>query len=361
MMAECFRLAEKGAGNVSPNPLVGAVLARGDRILAQGYHRKFGGPHAEVDCLRSFGGNRRGATLYVNLEPCSYYGKTPPCTDLIIRSGVRNVVVGMKDPNPLVAGRGIRKLRRAGIAVRVGVLGREARELNRKFVKHITTGMPYVHVKIAQTMDGKIAPIGRRNHWITDKVARTHVHRWRAEYDAVLVGCGTVLADNPSVTVRLVKGRNPDVVVLDGRLRAPISARLFSHLRGRRVILCVDRNVASRYRPKVRKLQAKGVTLLQVSGRNGVLPLHRVLRGLSWLNIGSVLVEGGAQVFQQFVQLRLFDELSVFAAPSIMGDGIPAFRPWNQAQPTSRGSFGLQGLTARQIGGNVLLHAYKGR
>ena len=192
-MSECLLLAELGKGQVSPNPLVGAVLVRDGRVVARGYHQRCGGPHAEMNCLAHYTGDVRSATMYVSLEPCSHHGKTPPCADMLSGSGLRHVVVGMKDPNPLVSGRGIERLRNAGVEVTVGVLEREARELNRVFVTHIRAKRPYVHVKIAQSMDGFIASPNARRRWISSAASRALVHRWRAEYDAVLVGAGTVI------------------------------------------------------------------------------------------------------------------------------------------------------------------------
>ena len=227
-MQECLRLAERGRGSVSPNPMVGAVLVRKGRVLGRGYHARFGGPHAEVNCLGSVRGSTADSTLYVNLEPCAYYGKTPPCVDAVIAAGVREVFTAMKDPNPRVAGRGIRKLRSAGITVHVGLLGDEAKRLNRAFIRHTTVRRPFVHLKIAQSLDGMIAGPRRDNRWITSSASRALVHRMRSEHDAVLVGAGTIRADNPLLTVRSARGRNPHVVILDGRLNVSPKARIFT-------------------------------------------------------------------------------------------------------------------------------------
>jgi diaminohydroxyphosphoribosylaminopyrimidine deaminase/5-amino-6-(5-phosphoribosylamino)uracil reductase len=323
-MTECLRLAEKGRGFVSPNPMVGAVLVKQGRIVARGFHRRFGGPHAEVECIRSYDGTLRGATLYVNLEPCSHHGKTPPCTDLIINSGIRKVVVGMKDPNPLVAGNGLRRLRRAGVRVISGVLEQEARELNRVFVTHITRRRPFVHVKVAQSLDGKIALERGSPVWITGKEARKLVHQWRAEHDAILVGANTIRVDDPFLTVRLARGRNPAAVILDGDLSISLRARVLKTARQRNVIIIANEKVVRRRIRKMKELTSQGVLVLPLLSKSNHLSLNIILRKLYRLNIGSLLVEGGSNVFTQFLEGDNIDLLSVFLAPAFMGKGVPA-------------------------------------
>ena len=253
-MEVCLHLAEKGRGLVSPNPLVGAVLVRANRIVAQGYHRRFGGPHAEVECLRRYSGHPGSTTLYVNLEPCTYFGKTPPCTDLIIRSGIKTVVVGMKDPNPRVNGSGIRRLRTSGITVVPGILEGNARALNRAFITYVTKARPLVHVKIAQSLDGKIAQRLNSSTRVTGREAERLVHRMRSEHDAILVGAGTVRVDNPLLNVRLVKGIDPAAVVIDGRLSVGVERRLWRTARHRRVLLLTSPRSIRNHANKVKEL-----------------------------------------------------------------------------------------------------------
>jgi len=324
LMRECMKLALRGKGHVSPNPLVGAILVRGDRIIARGWHRRFGGPHAEVDCIRKARGNLAGTRLFVNLEPCAHYGKTAPCTDLIIDAGIRSVVIAMRDPNPLVSGRGIRALRRSGIRVTCGVLESEAYQLNRVFLKHITRGIPYVHVKIAQTIDGFIAG-GRAPRYLTSAPSLRLVHKWRAEHDAVLVGAGTVHADNPHLTVRHYRGHDPHVVVIDGRLSIPEHANVLRRDRGRGVFLCVSGDSAARVPGKVKRLEERGIVVLRFPAPGGIINLRDVLASLYRFSIGSVLVEGGSSIFTQCIDKGLADELSIFIAPSMLGSGVPAF------------------------------------
>ena len=322
-MRECFRLAAKGKGYVSPNPLVGAVLVRKGVIVARGYHKRFGDAHAEVECLRAYSGSLAHTTLYVNLEPCSHDGKTPPCADLIIQRGIKKVVVAMKDPNPHVAGKGIAKLRRAGVEVVTGVLKAEALRLNRWFVTNITARRPYVHLKIAQTRDGFI---GRNNaplQYITSLPSRKLVHRWRSEYDAVLVGAGTIRADNPLLNVRLAKGRDPAVVVLDGRLSVSGEERVFASAKTRAVLLCTSIQAERKHRNKISTLRSRGVSVLSFASRAGELNLRQVLRELYKRKIGSLLVEAGSTTVMQFLDKRLADELSIFISPKVYGEGVP--------------------------------------
>ncbi len=326
-MRTCLTLASRGKGYVSPNPLVGAVLVTKGKIVAEGYHRKFGGPHAEVECLRSFRGDTSEATLYVNLEPCTHYGKTPPCVDLILQRGIRRVVVGMKDPNPLVAGKGIRRLRRAGVKVRVGALRHEAEELNRFFVKHITTGMPYVHVKIAQTQDGYIGRVGGTAGYITSQQSLKMVHRWRAEYDAILVGANTVKADNPRLDVRLVPGRDPAVIIVDGRFSLAGTERVLRSASRRPVYVCTTEKSLAKESAKAAALRSLGIRILTFKTSSQRLDLRRVLTSLYREGIGSILVEGGSDIFSQCIEKNLVDELTLFTAPKKFLVGLPALTP----------------------------------
>ena len=349
-MRESMKLALRGKGRVSPNPLVGAVLVRGNRIIARGWHRRFGGPHAEIDCLRKARGNLAGTRLYINLEPCAHYGKTPPCTQSIVASGISSVVIAMKDPNPLVSGRGTSALRRAGIRVSCGVLEAEARELNKVFIKHVTRRIPYVHVKIAQSIDGFMGG-ERAPRYLSSAPSLRLVHRWRAENDAVLVGAGTILADNPHLTVRHFRGHDPHVVIIDGRLSIPEHANALRRDRGRGVFICVSEQSAARARSKVERLESRGIVVLRFPAHGGVLDLRDILASLYRFSIGSVLVEGGGSVLSQFLEQRLADELSVFVAPLMLGGGVPAFgaRSWRNP-PFERST----GFRMRRVGKDLL-------
>ncbi len=356
-MMECFRLARMGEGYVSPNPMVGSVLVKRGRIVARGLHRRFGGPHAEVECLRRYKGSLAGATLYVNLEPCCYYGKTPPCTELLINSGVREVVVAMRDPNPLVSGKGIRKLRRAGVRVIEGILEDEAQHLNRKFAKHITTGLPYVHVKIAQTLDGKIGVARGKTRSISSEASRRLVHEWRKEYDAIVVGAGTIRADDPLLTVRKAKGRNPDVVLLDGKLSISPNARVLKQKRGRRVFICCDAKTVKRRGSTRGKMAERGIEVLSFRSTKGIIPLKLVLKELYRRRICSIMVEGGKDVFTQFIREGMVDLLSVFISPTVMGEGVAAFNKLKHSE-VAKVALRSRRAIVRTVGKDILLQTY---
>jgi diaminohydroxyphosphoribosylaminopyrimidine deaminase/5-amino-6-(5-phosphoribosylamino)uracil reductase len=313
-MRMALRLARKGAGRTSPNPMVGAVVVRGGKIVGAGYHRKAGGDHGEVVALKRAGADARGATLYLNLEPCSHYGRTPPCTLAIIQAGVKRIVAGMADPNPLVSGSGIRKLRQAGIEVRVGVLEEECRRLNEAFSKYITRRLPFVILKIAASLDGKIATSSGDSRWITGPAARRRVHEMRNRVDAVMVGIGTVLADNPRLTCRIPGGRDPRRIILDSRLRIPLTARVL-HERGKTVIVAGSRAATK----KLRALEKLGAEVWRFPLRNGGVPLQSVLKKMAERGMASVMIEGGAATAARALAEKAVDKICFFYAPKIVG------------------------------------------
>ena len=317
-MREALRLAKKGAGRTSPNPAVGAVVVRGGRALGRGWHRRAGGPHAEIYALRNAGSRARGATLYLTLEPCAHHGRTGPCVEAVLAAKCSRVVIGTIDPNPRVRGRGLARLRRAGVQVDVGVLADECRELNEDFEKFITTGAPFVVLKLALTLDGRIATRTGDSRWVTSAPARRRVHELRDRLDAVLVGSGTVLADDPRLTCRIPGGRNPLRVVLDGRLRVPLGARVFDRDARTRVY------ARSAKGAKAARLRARGVEVRSGGGsRAGAL--RRVLRDLARDGVKSVLIEGGALLAARALRDRVVDRLLLFVAPKLIGaDGVPA-------------------------------------
>jgi diaminohydroxyphosphoribosylaminopyrimidine deaminase/5-amino-6-(5-phosphoribosylamino)uracil reductase len=313
-MRMALGLALKGAGRTSPNPMVGAVLVRSGKIIATGYHRRAGTDHAEIVALKRAGARAKGATLYLNLEPCNHFGRTPPCADAVIRAGVKRVVVGLADPNPVVAGRGIRKLRQAGIQVEVGLLSEECRRLNEAFCKYITRRLPFVILKLAASLDGKIATSTGDSRWITDEAARRHVHGLRNQVDAVLVGAGTVIADDPQLTCRIPGGRNPLRVVVDGHLRIPTTTRLLREP-GRTVVVTGPR-APSR---KVRTIERCGAEVWRFPLRDGGVPFASLLRELGKRGIVSVMIEGGATTAARALREKVVDKLCFFYAPKIIG------------------------------------------
>ncbi|MDE3058722.1 MAG: bifunctional diaminohydroxyphosphoribosylaminopyrimidine deaminase/5-amino-6-(5-phosphoribosylamino)uracil reductase RibD [Bacteroidota bacterium] len=321
-MRRCIGLATKGSGNVSPNPLVGAVIVRNGKLLGKGFHRKFGGAHAEINAIRDALRKHRSleaATLYVNLEPCSHFGKTPPCTDAIIAHRFKRIVVAMEDPNPIVSGNGVRKLRAAGIEVAENVLQKDAERLNEAFVKFITRGLPFVTLKVAQTSDGFIARSDGRSRWITGRASPAVAHRLRSQYDAVLIGAGTAIADNPHLTVRHVAGRNPFRILVDGRLRTPLQAHLFTD-RHRSLTIVYTTN-----QRKARQLQKKGIVVKVFRSKNATISLPKIMRDLASRNVASIMVEGGQQIYEQFLRRQLADKVMLFRSTKRFGKGIPAF------------------------------------
>ncbi|MDR2484764.1 MAG: bifunctional diaminohydroxyphosphoribosylaminopyrimidine deaminase/5-amino-6-(5-phosphoribosylamino)uracil reductase RibD [Treponema sp.] len=327
-MFRAMSLARRGAGKTSPNPLAGSVVAKNTRIIGEGWHRRYGGKHAEPDALDAVlaaGESPAGADLYCTLEPCCFTAPDkhqPPCTDRIIKSRIRRVLIANRDPNPRVNGGGIRMLEQAGIAVQSGLLAAQGEKLNEGFFTFQRLGRPFIRLKIAQSLDGRIAAAGGDSRWITGEAARRLVHRLRSGHDAVLIGRGTALADDPELTVRLVRGANPLRVVLDSRLSLPDSARLLGLSdREKTLIFCA----AGADPRRIAILQNRGIRVIPIDAGEGIgLSLQRVLDVLADLGVRSVLVEGGAEIFTGFLKQGLWDRLAVFIAPLVLGQGISA-------------------------------------
>lgn len=313
--------ARRGLGRTSPNPPVGAVIAAKGAVVGRGYHRRAGQPHAEIEALRTAGSQARGGTLYVTLEPCAHHGRTPPCTDAIIAAGLRRVVFGSRDPNPSVCGDGMGKLRQAGLQVSNGIEQAACDELIAAFRKHVTTGMPLVTLKLAASLDGRIATVTGESRWITGEDSRRFAHRLRAEHDAVLVGAETVRRDDPALTCRLRGGHNPLRVVLDGRLRIPLTARVLSGTDAAATLVVTRRQPPA---SKLRRIENLGVPVLRLPDRAGRISMAQLLRALGRRGIMSVLIEGGATVAAAAIAARVVDRVLIFYAPKLIGgDGRP--------------------------------------
>jgi diaminohydroxyphosphoribosylaminopyrimidine deaminase/5-amino-6-(5-phosphoribosylamino)uracil reductase len=317
-MKRALQLARRGMGKVSPNPMVGAVIVRSDKIIAEGYHRRFGGDHAERDALKRASENVRGATIYVNLEPCSHWGKTPPCVDALIEQGIKRVVIGTLDPHPEVNGKGVKILRDHGIEVVKGVLDEEALALNEVYFHYIRTGRPFITIKYAQSLDGRIATARGDSRWISSEASRRFAHRLRAQHDAVMVGIGTVLADDPLLTVRSVRGRNPLRIVLDSRLRIPGKAQV---LQGEAKTLIVTTEAHAE--KKVSTIQKGGKEILVVQrDTQGRVDVKTLMQVLAERGISSILVEGGGALITSLLKGGLVKRMVVITAPLIVGKGI---------------------------------------
>ena len=350
-MRMALDLAARAGGGTLPNPRVGAVVVRSGRVVGRAFHSKAGRPHAEALALAKAGAAAEGGTLYVSLEPCSHTGRTPPCVKAILESGVRRVVSAMVDPDPRVRGRGLRALRRRGVRTAVGVLEKEARALNRVFVTRVGKGRPFVTLKLAQSLDGRIAAAGGRSRWITGPAARRRVHRLRAENDAVLVGINTVLADDPRLTARRGgSGRQPVRVILDSSLRTPPGARLF---RSAAPVWIAAGSRASK--KKERRLREAGAEILRFPSRNGRVPFRALMKELARREISRLLIEGGAEVAASALRSAAVDRMVWMIAPKIIGAGGSVPSVGGQAASSPAGIARLEQVRSRRLGKDWVL------
>ncbi len=352
-----IRLAKRGKGKTSPNPMVGAILVKEGRVVGEGYHRRAGEAHAEIIAIQKAGPEAKGSTLYINLEPCVHYGKTPPCTPSIIESGVRRVVVGMEDPNPLVKGKGLEDLRRAGIEVLSGVIEQECRRLNEAFCKYITKREPFVILKSASTLNGKIATRTGESKWITGEASRHYVQKLRSEVDGIVVGIDTIIKDDPLLTVRIKSGGNPYRIVLDSNLRIPEAARVIETSPSRTIVVTTPLSD----RDKIERLKKRGVQILTTKPKDGRVDLREFLSKLGQLDIISILVEGGSEVNGSFLDEGLIDKILLFFAPKIIGDpeakGIFSGRRVSALSE----AVSLRDIKMLRIGEDILIEAYISR
>ncbi len=356
-MRMALELAGQARGRTSPNPLVGAVIVKDGEVVGRGYHLEAGTPHAEIHALNEAGDRAKGATLYVTLEPCSHFGRTPPCSEAVIRAGITDAYVAVQDPNPLVAGRGIKQMKEAGINVHVGILEEEARRLNEIFIKYITTRTPFVLLKTAMTLDGKIATGTGHSRWVTGDAARQKVHHLRDWYDAILVGVNTVLADNPALTCRLPEGgSDPIRIILDSKAKTPVDARVVTQeSESPTYIVVTDKAPLDRIKT-LSEGKAKIVRCdLDMYGR---VDLRELMSKLGEMEITSLLVEGGAEVAASFLDYRLVDKVITFIEPKIVG---------GRQAPGPVGGFGkammdqavpVTGVTYGQIGEDLFIEGY---
>lgn len=315
-MRRALLLAENGVGKTNPNPLVGAVIVKGGRIIGEGWHEKYGQAHAEVNAVKNAVENVEAATVYVTLEPCCHYGKTPPCTQMLIENKVKRVVIGILDPNPLVAGKGVQKLKDAGIEVTVGVLEPECQKLNEVFFHYIKKRHPFVVLKGAMSLDGKIATPSGESKWITGEEARSDVQLLRNRYSAIMVGVDTVIKDNPELTCRLEEGRNPVRIILDSSLRIPLESKVLTDQeRKSTLIACTKRASPER----VEHIENLGARVLHCKSLNGHIDLEDLMGKLSELSIDSILLEGGATVNDSAISQGIVNKVVLYVAPKIIG------------------------------------------
>ncbi|MBI3620848.1 MAG: bifunctional diaminohydroxyphosphoribosylaminopyrimidine deaminase/5-amino-6-(5-phosphoribosylamino)uracil reductase RibD [Nitrospirae bacterium] len=355
-MRMALRLAEKGRGTTSPNPMVGAVIVKRGRVVGQGYHRKAGEPHAEALALQQAGARARGATLYLNLEPCSHKDKrTPPCLPLIQKARPQRVVIAMKDPNRRVNGRSIAALIRSRIKVTTGVLEAEAQQLNEAYTSVMTKGRPLITVKVAQTLDGKIATSTGQSQWLTGEPARQLAHQFRAKTDAVMVGVGTILQDDPSLTVRMgEQGRDPHRIIVDEALKIPLHAKVLRNTSTAHTFVATT-SLASPERRAA--LEALGATVFVLENAHGRVDLTGLMGKLVELGINSVMIEGGGELIGSALRAGLVDRLAVFIAPTLMGGQDAKGTVGGRSPLTLEGLTRLYGLTLQPVGDDWLVQA----
>ncbi len=352
-MRMALRLAARGIGSIEPNPAVGAVLVKDGRVIGSGWHKKFGGPHAEIEALancRKRGNDPAGATMYVTLEPCRHYGKTKPCTDAIIRAKIDKVIAATIDPSKHANGRGLKQLRKAGIKVAVGVCEDEAKLLNAPFMKFASTGRCWVILKWAQSRDGRMTWTNKNRRWISSKTSRRDVHKIRQRVQAILVGIETVLADDPLLTVRPDRGRQPLRIMLDTNLRIPLQCKLLKTVKKAPVLIVTGRNANPEKR---KKLTEKGAEVLSVPMKKGQSDLSYLLKQLSKRGIAQLLVEGGAKVITSFLKQRLADEIVIYIAPKILGKKGTAQISPAMAKLVRRSSLYYRGV--KKFGGDTCI------
>lgn len=352
-MKKAFQLALKGQGETSPNPMVGAVIVKNGRVIGQGWHRRAGGPHAEIFALRQAGKKAQGATLYVTLEPCYHFGRTPPCVDAVLHAGVKKIIVGMRDPNPLTHGRSLRKLRQAGVRVEVGVLEAELRSLNEAFVTYVTQKKPFVTAKIAQTFDGKVATASGQSQWITDSKTRAFTRHLRADFDAIMVGVNTVCQDDPRLTSDQKKKRLFKIVV-DSRLSIPSKAKVLKESPQD----CLIATTHQAARSKIKELEDKGATVLvgPCSGRG--VDLRWLFRELARREMTHVLLEGGPTLIGEALRLKLIDKFYIFLAPKILGDDTARSSVRGVRCVNVNQAFQLKDFDFMRIGPDIFVTAY---
>lgn len=353
MMLRALALARRGVGRTSPNPAVGCVIVKDGEIVGEGWHHAAGTPHAEVHALLAAGMKARGADVYVTLEPCSHHGKTPPCADALVEAGVGRVYAGMVDPNPKVSGSGLAKLSRAGVAVHEGLLENECRRLIEPFIKHVTTGRPFVICKSAMTLDGKIATATGDSKWITSDKSRRYVHKLRATVDAVMVGAGTVEADDPLLTARIPGGRDPLRVIVDSRLRISPNARMFHQQSAAGTAIATVSDDAG----KIARLEGAGAVIIRCREENGRVDLSDLMSRLGAMQLQSVLLEGGSELAGEMLRQGLIDKFILFYAPKLLGGA--GKRPFGgRGADKIADALMLGEISVRRFGEDVLVTAY---
>lgn len=354
-MKLAVELAKKGKGRVNPNPLVGAVIVKNGEVIGEGYHKKYGGHHAEVEAINSSKESVEGATIYVTLEPCFHYGKTPPCVDKLISSGVSKVVIGSLDPNPLVAGKSIDKLKALGIEVKVGILEEECLKINEVFLKYIKTKLPFVVLKSAVSLDGKIATKTGESKWITGEASRLRVHELRNELSSIMVGVNTVIKDDPSLTCNIEGGRNPIRIIVDSTLRIPLNSRILKTASTFKTIIATTKNIDLKKKESIEELGAK---VLLVNSINEKVDLKDLMFNLGTLGIDGILLEGGGELNYSAIESNIVDKLMIFIAPKIIGGKDSKTFVEGEGINLLEKAYEISNLETESLGKDILITGY---
>jgi len=356
-MKRALSLAEKGAGFVNPNPMVGAIIVKDGKIIGEGYHKYFGGNHAEVEALASATENPKDGVMYVTLEPCSHFGKTPPCVNAIIESGIKKVIIAMLDPNPIVSGRGVEILKNNGIEVITGILEDEAKKLNEIFIKYITSKTPFCLLKSAMTLDGKIATKFSDSKWITGTLSREYVHRLRHRYAAIMVGVNTVLVDNPQLTVRIpgFKGKNPVRVIVDSRCKIPLDANVIKTASQIKTIVATTDMADT---DKIEKLKDFGAEIVILPTENERVSLSNLMKKLGSMDIDSILLEGGGTLNYSCLEAGIVDKVNFFVAPKIIGGHLAKTPVEGDGVPLIMNAFSIKDISVHNFGEDILIEGY---
>lgn len=362
-MKRAIDLALTAKGRTSPNPMVGAVIIKGGKIVGEGYHKKAGTPHAEINALDEAGKNAKDGIMYVTLEPCCHQGRTPPCTKTIIKSGIKKIVIGMVDPNPIVSGKGIEELNGAGIQVSTGLLEKECKRLNEVYIKYITSKKPFVLLKVAMSLDGKIATCKRESKWITSEPSRERVHNLRDEVDAVMVGIGTVLQDNPNLTVSLKRGnvKNPIRIIVDSQLRIPMDSNIIKSASASRKSQKSKVIIAATKKADVKKadiLREKGINVIEIEEENKRINLPNLMEELGKMEITSIMIEGGSELNSAALESGIVDKVIFFVAPKIIGgkEGVPAVG--GRGFEKLSDSLNIRDVTVDRCGNDIVIEGY---
>jgi diaminohydroxyphosphoribosylaminopyrimidine deaminase / 5-amino-6-(5-phosphoribosylamino)uracil reductase len=356
-MKMALELAEKGIGYTNPNPLVGAVIVKDGRIIGEGYHEVYGSSHAEVNAFKNASEDVTGATMYVTLEPCSHYGNTPPCAKAIVEKGIKKVIIGLKDPNPLVSGRGIKILQDSGIEVAAGILEEEGRKLNEIFLKYITTKLPFCIMKTAMTLDGKIATCTGDSKWITGELSRKYVHQLRHRVAGIMVGIGTVLADDPMLNTRLEdnEGSDPIRIIIDSSARIPLEAKVLNLNSKARTIIATTEKAD---KEKIKALEEKGAEVIVTPFKNKMVDLAFLMKNLGENKIDSILLEGGSKINYAALEEGIVDKVNAFIAPKIIG-GDNAKTPVGGVGKTfMKEAIALKDIDIQRFGNDIMIEGY---